>query len=158
MPSPLPTSTDLLFRIPITVTGGSPAQVDTGGPLEEFRCPLFGSECVLRETKGHQEFICYALDPVKGKGRELGRTSWLPHVLGDWDVSPDESTVALPYRDPANRRIRLVPLRAGSERSLGKEVSVDTFATLYGLTWAADGKAGMWPCKRAWGFLFCMSI
>jgi Tol biopolymer transport system component len=138
MRSSLGTPTDLLLRIP--ATGGSPAQIEIGGPLDEFRCPLFGSGCVLRETRGHQEFIYYALDPVKGKGRELGRTSWLPHVLGDWDVSPDGSTVALPYRDPANRKIRLVPLRAGAGKLQEKEITVNSFGTLYGLTWAADEK------------------
>jgi hypothetical protein len=48
--------------------------------------------------------------------------------------------VALPYRDPANRKIRLVPLRAGAGKLQEKEITVNSFGTLYGLTWAADEK------------------
>ncbi|MFL6465437.1 MAG: hypothetical protein ACJ73N_13625, partial [Bryobacteraceae bacterium] len=137
-PGPLPKPTDSLFRVP--VGGGSPVQIDISGPLDEFRCPLFGTGCILRETISHKEFVYYALDPVKGKGRELGHTSWIPHILGDWDVSPDGLTVALPYRDPVNRKIRIVPLGGKTEQLHEKEITVDAFAKLYGLTWAADGK------------------
>lgn len=71
-----------------------------------------------------------------GKGRELARTSWLPHVRGDWDVSPDGSQIALPYRNPLNRKIRIVSLNHQPE----KEITVKSSARLNGLTWAANGE------------------
>jgi Tol biopolymer transport system component len=158
MRNPLSTPPDLLLRTP--VAGGTATPIEIGGPLDEFRCPLFGSSCVLREVKGHQEFVYYALDPVKGKGRELGRTPWLPHLLGDWDVSPDGSTVALPYHDPANRKVRLASLRTGSERPQEREIAVDVPAALYGLTWAADGKGWYMAVQTSVGssLLFYVSL
>jgi hypothetical protein len=41
------------------------------------------------------------LDPVAGKGAELGRTAWLPTILGNWNVSPDGRMIALTVRNLA---------------------------------------------------------
>lgn len=60
-----------LFRIP--AGGGTPEQIEAGGSLDEFRCPLIGgSNCVLRETEGQKSLIYYTLDLLTGKG-----ASWL---------------------------------------------------------------------------------
>ena len=37
------------------------------------------------------------------KGRELARTGWSPAIVGDWDISPDGSQVAIPNHDPRDR-------------------------------------------------------
>ena len=137
-PHVLRSSEDKLFRIP--VDGGIPEEVAIGGPLDEFECPLFGSNgCVLRETEGEKAFVYYALDPVKGKGRELARTSWLPHVIEDWCVSPDGSAVALTSHDAGNPRIRIVPLGENSGHH-EEELPVRGYGTLSGISWSADGK------------------
>jgi eukaryotic-like serine/threonine-protein kinase len=128
----------VLFRVP--VSGGIPEQVAIGGPLDEFECPLLGSNgCVLRETDGEKTFVYYALDPVKGKGRELARTSWLPHVTEDWCVSPDGSAVALTSHDAGNPRIRIVPLDENSAHH-EQDLTVKGYGTLSGISWSADGK------------------
>jgi eukaryotic-like serine/threonine-protein kinase len=128
----------MLFRIP--AEGGAPEQVPIGGALDEFRCPLQGgSACVLRETESQKAFVYYALDPITGKGRELARTSWVPHIISDWTVAPDASAAALAIHDPGNPRIRIVPLNAGPRRP-EQEVAVKAFGMLSGISWSADGK------------------
>jgi eukaryotic-like serine/threonine-protein kinase len=136
-PHVVPSPEDKLFRIP--VGGGTPEQVPIGGRLEEFECPSIGTGCVLRETEGDKALVYYALDPVAGKGRELARTSWLPHVIEDWCVSPDGSAVALASHDAGNPRIRIVPFNKGPGRK-ERELPVSGFGKLWGISWSADGK------------------
>ncbi|MDQ2713140.1 MAG: serine/threonine-protein kinase, partial [Acidobacteriota bacterium] len=83
--------TDLrLMRIP--ASGGTIVQVPLGEPLDEFRCsvPGPGHVCVLRTTHNGQQTYC-ELDPIKGKGRELGRTGFAVEGLGRWALSADSS-------------------------------------------------------------------
>ena len=135
-PNVTPSSNDLLYRIP--VSGGSPSRVAIGGYLDEFACPLSGkATCVLRETIGKQTFVYYALDPVTGKGMELARIAWLPHLLGNWSVSPDGSAIALPSNDPGRSTIRIVPLVRGRQE---QDVVVKGFSNLAEVTWSADGQ------------------
>jgi DNA-binding winged helix-turn-helix (wHTH) protein/Tol biopolymer transport system component len=128
-----------LYRVPLT--GGRVEEVPIGGPLDEFRCPVgqIGS-CVLRETVGHQQFVYYALDPVKGKGPELGRTAWSPTILGDWDVSTGAASVALPIHDLANRTIRIVPLGPARGERQEQRIVVNTLIGLGGITYAPDSQ------------------
>ena len=125
-----------LFRVP--VVGGTAEQVDLHGPLQEFSCPLRSGSCVLLEIEGHKYFHYYALDPLAGKGRELARTSWVPHVLHDWDIAPDGSAVVVSVHDAGTPRIRIVPLghSAGAER----ELKVRAYGMPSGVNWAADGQ------------------
>jgi Tol biopolymer transport system component len=80
------------------------------------------------------------LHPVRGKGRELARTGWSPSVVGDWDISPDGSRVAIPNHDPRDATIRVIPLdsRGGTAE---KTVTIQTLRNLSGVVWSADGKA-----------------
>ena len=84
-----------LMRIP--TSGGPILQVPVAGPWDEFRCGRAGSSqnCVLRTTSGG-EYVFYDLDPVTGKGRELGRTRTLAAFFGAWALSPDGKRVAVP--------------------------------------------------------------
>lgn len=89
--------TDLrLMRVP--AIGGRIVEVPLGEPLDEFRCSMPGPRniCVLRTThNGRQTY--YELDPVKGKGPELGRTNFaLVGKLGRWALSADGKRVAIP--------------------------------------------------------------
>jgi len=136
-PNVLPSAKDRLFRVP--AEGGQPEEVPTGGTLEEVECPLLsGPGCVLLSEEG-KALVYYALDPVKGKGRELARTAWQPHVIEDWGVSPDDSAVALVSHDSSNPRIRIIPLNP-SGGSHETELPVSGFGKLWGISWAADGK------------------
>jgi eukaryotic-like serine/threonine-protein kinase len=101
-----------LMRVP--VEGGTPEEVPLGEPLDEFRCALnLGKRCVLRTTAQGDHYTYYERDPIRGKGRELARTKWIPEVLGDWDVSPDGTQVAIPNHSTQDARIRVVNLDRG---------------------------------------------
>jgi eukaryotic-like serine/threonine-protein kinase len=81
----------------------------------------------------------YDLDSIRGKGQELARTKWSVEVLGDWDVSPDGTQVAIPNHDSRDARIRVVSLRPNQPGE--REVFLPGLTDLRGLVWAADGRA-----------------
>lgn len=128
-----------LMRVP--VGGGTPVEVPIGGPLDEFRCALDrGGRCVLRTTVPGEYYVYYALDPILGKGRELARTKWLLGVLGNWDISPDGTHVAIPNHDFRSARIRVLALSPGRNERTEREVVLKGLTNLRGLTWAANGR------------------
>jgi DNA-binding winged helix-turn-helix (wHTH) protein/Tol biopolymer transport system component len=136
-PHLVPSPEDLLYRVP--VDGGTPEPVPLDKPLEEFACSKTDRGlCVLRESTANA-FLYYALDAVHGKGPELGRTAWLPHVMGDWGVAPDGSAVALTIHDAGNPSIRIVPLGGDGTRR-EQEVAVTGFGQLSGINWSPDGR------------------
>jgi hypothetical protein len=136
-----PWPTDIkLMRVPID--GGTPEQVSIGGPLDEFRCALgFGTRCILRISVRDQYRAFYDLDPIRGKGRELARTQWLPAAVGDWDVSPDGKYVAIPNHDQREARIRVIALEPRPHEPKEHELVLAGLTDLNGLVWAADGEA-----------------
>jgi hypothetical protein len=100
-----------LMRVP--VEGGTPQEVPVRGPWDEFHCALgAGTRCVLRTIIGHEYYVFYDLDPLRGQGRELARTRWIPNVTEDWDISPDGTQVAIPNHNSHEARIRVVKLQA----------------------------------------------
>jgi eukaryotic-like serine/threonine-protein kinase len=126
-----------LMRVP--VQGGSSVEVPTGGPLDEFRCS-FGGRCVLRITVGRQYYIFRELDPVRGVGRELARTAWLPSLVGDWALSQDGSQVAIPNHDSRSARIRVINLEAAPNQPKERELDLAPITDLSEIVSAADGK------------------
>jgi DNA-binding winged helix-turn-helix (wHTH) protein/Tol biopolymer transport system component len=106
--------------------------------LDEWRCPLVsGTNCVLRQTDGHQMFIFYLLDPATGKGRELARSTYTPTIYGDWALSPDGAVAAIPNHDAQSPSIRLVRLDGTGGES---EIKVRQASQLWGICWAPDSK------------------
>jgi eukaryotic-like serine/threonine-protein kinase len=106
--------------------------------LDEWRCPLVsGTNCVLRQTDGHHMFIFYLLDPVKGKGRELARSTYTPTIYGDWALSPDGAVAAIPNHDAQSPSIRLVRLDGTGGES---EIKIRQATQLWGICWAPDSK------------------
>lgn len=129
-------------RIP--AGGGQPVPLAVPGEVEEFRCSDYsGGACVVRETVGKSELVYYALDPVRGRGAELARTSWEPNVLGDWSLSPDGATVAMADHDPANPGIQLIPLApraVGDPDTKVTKIPLTGFGIVLDSVWRADGK------------------
>lgn len=128
-----------LMRVPLE--GGTPEEVPIGGWLDEFRCALGpGKGCVLRTGIQNQFYVFYDLDPIRGKGRELARTKWIPEYVADWDISPDGTQVAIPNHDSRSARIRVITLRHGSNPPSERELVLKGLTDLSGLVWAADGQ------------------
>jgi serine/threonine protein kinase len=127
-----------VMRIPLE--GGRAETILTGAGLEgEFTCAMHVTgRCVLR-TVQDQQFVFRELHPVQGEGRELAKTRWSPAIVGDWDISPDGSQVAIPNHDARDAKIRLVPLdaRAGT---VEKTVTIKPLKNLSRVVWAADGR------------------
>lgn len=95
-----------LMRVP--AGGGPSAQVPLGGPLDEFQCAMrgHGHVCVLRTThSGRQTY--YELDPVKGRGQEIGQTGFALAGLGRLALSADGRQAAIPDLAYAGRFLEL---------------------------------------------------
>jgi DNA-binding winged helix-turn-helix (wHTH) protein/Tol biopolymer transport system component len=140
---------DAIFRV--SVNGGRPEQVPTPGAFDEFDCPVSNrGTCVLRETIG-KEFVYYALDPLQGKGKELGRTEWMPNVLSDWGLSPDSSMVALANHDPARPFIRIVTLSSPA-KSTTVDIPLPGYGTILKPTWSPDARGFYVESKNDIGY------
>lgn len=127
-----------LMRVPID--GGKPEPIPNTENVDEFRCGRQpSSRCVVRSTENDQ-FRFYELDPLRGKGRELARTGWSPSVTGDWEISPDGRSVAIPNHDPQDAKIRVISLEPAGPEIAEKVVMLDGVSHLNGLTWAASGR------------------
>jgi Tol biopolymer transport system component/DNA-binding winged helix-turn-helix (wHTH) protein len=118
--------------------GSEPKLVWKEDELDEWRCPSApGSSCVLRKTEGQRLFVFYVLNLDSGKGQELAYTAWQPSLLGDWALSPDGQTAAIPNHDPDAPTIRLLSLDGSQKESV---IKVHQTAQLFGLHWAPDGQ------------------
>jgi eukaryotic-like serine/threonine-protein kinase len=125
-----------LMRVP--VSGGIPELVqeelaDQSGSDRIFACPREPASCILAELKG-KELVFYALDPMRGKGKELARSEIKIGFYG-WDISPDGSELAVV--SPLGPFVRAIDLRTGLKR----DVPVPAQWTLQSVGWSADGKA-----------------
>jgi hypothetical protein len=92
-----------------------------------IHCARTSNGCVVSENS--KQIVWYALDPVKGKGKELFRIdrSDLPEHKWewdwtawdqDWDLSPDGSSVAVPTRRAQKDCVEIRPLAGGRIRQL----------------------------------------
>jgi len=91
---------------------------------------------VLGERK-LSHFVFYALDPLRGKGRDLARTAVdLPLDQNHWDVSPDGSRLAVLASGGPPGRIRILSL---SDRSVS-DVTVNDWGGFQSMDWSANGQ------------------
>lgn len=138
-----------IFRVPLD--GGKLQQVLTHGQFDDFSCSISSQgSCVLREKIGN-EFVFFLLDPVLGQGRELGRVPWVENSLGDWNVSPDGTTIAMPIHGLDDNSIRLVKL---GTMTLSKTIDtpVPDAGTLLEISWAPNSRGFYVESKTATGF------
>ena len=119
----------------VAVTGG-PAQLVLVAPIYGYRCAKApATVCVFGEfTPDRKQLIFTALDPLKGRGRELARFDTDPTAQYDWDLSPDARFIDIrKNRDP---RLSMLSLTGREPR----ELVVKGWSALINLNWAADGK------------------
>jgi DNA-binding winged helix-turn-helix (wHTH) protein/Tol biopolymer transport system component len=127
-----------IYRVPMA--GGKIEQVPTRGIIEEFHCPQIPTaSCVLREIIGNRALVYYALDPVKGIGKELARTPWEPNRLGDWGLSPDGRTVISAGHDTLHPSLHRVDLD-GSSNGV-KSIPFHGPGSPLGVHWTRNGRA-----------------
>jgi len=132
-PNKGPSTIGKLWRVP--VAGGPPELILSAAHLGGIKCSR--TLCVLMErTSDRKQAVFTALDPVKGRGRELGRLEVSPDILfgADWGISPDGNKIALLGED--QMIIHLLSLR-GEPEQLIKPTGWSSFD---GLVWDAKGK------------------
>jgi Tol biopolymer transport system component len=124
-----------LMRRP--VAGGSPESVLEGPAATDwnYRCPLKpGSPCVLMQKEG-KDYVFYSLDPIRGKGDQLGRIEVSSRFIG-WNVPPDGSRLALVDSHKYRGRIEVLTL---SERAWHEVSGEPGWGDFQSIAWAADG-------------------
>jgi Tol biopolymer transport system component len=129
-----PPTTTRLMRLP--ALGGTPEKVmDLGENDSDFGCPSqSGTSCVLGRSEQGQ-LVFYAMDPVRGLGKELARTKLGPPA--DWSISPDGLRIAISGWDQLPEKVRVLDLRNGTERTL----PLPHGWILWAHDWAADSNA-----------------
>ena len=123
-----------LMRVP--VSGGQPELVLTGNFYEGPSCanpPVM--LCVIAEqSQDGNQLTLSAVDPLKGRGRELARFDLEPSDSYDWALSPDGTRVAL--LDTAKGPIHILSLKGIPTRVF----QVKDWNTLDSVAWGANGK------------------
>jgi len=113
--------------------------------MGEIRCARTADVCVVSASDQHQR-VLYALDPAKGKGRELLRIGPAsnPGSDSEWDLSPDGSSLAFIKEGPQERALQIQVRRLGGgfqrEVNIGGWGSVGPYRFMAFIRWAADGK------------------
>ena len=127
----------LLLRAPIT--GGRAVELPLGQPLDEFRCSLpgHGTGCVLRSTQPDGQSY-FELDPIAGKGRELGRTAFVSTGLGGWSLSPDGTVIVVPDTHGAGRFLEMHLHSTPSHRSQAWR-QIEGIGRMTGISLVSDG-------------------
>ena len=137
-----PTTPVRIMRAP--TSGGAPQLVFEGRGIDRLACTRAPATlCVFSELSPDQNQVVFAaFDPVKGRGRELGRVGlgqerpWI--CFSDnytWDLSHDASHLAFAQNDPLQGRITILSLVGGEAR----EINIKGRENLADLHWAADG-------------------
>jgi len=138
-----PTAPVRIMRAP--TSGGPPQLVFEGRGIDRLACARAPATlCVFSEPSPDQKQVVFAaFDPVKGRGRELGRVSlgqersWIRFSDNyTWDLSRDGSHLAFAQYDRDQGRISILSMLGGETR----EVNVEGRNNLAGLRWAADGR------------------
>jgi len=118
--------------------GGSPEIVTE--EAGDFVCPAksnAGSSCVFGRNEG-KDLVFYTLDPVRGRGEQLGRIAGSPNGLAVWNISPDGSRLALVGgADIYQGKIEVLTFRGSTWHEIPVEPGWGIFQSV---AWAADGK------------------
>jgi len=117
--------------------GGSPGVVLSERRLYSVRCAQPPASLSILGERKLSHFVFYALDPLRGKGREIARTAVdLPLDQNHWDVSPDGSQIAVLASGGLPGRIRILSL---SDRS-SRDVTVNGWGGFQSMDWSANGQ------------------
>jgi Tol biopolymer transport system component len=154
-PSQQPFSSDR-FVVPFPVmrfpiSGGAPQQILQVSRPADISCPRVNSKpCVIaEESSDRKQMIVSALDPIQGRGAELGRIDlaapidWSVDNFG-WVISPDGTQMAV-VQNP-EETIEIQSLHGGPTR----KISYQSSERIMGIAWAPDQR-GLFLTRRAPG-------
>ncbi len=119
--------------------GGSPEQVLEAriGDAAAFDCPVRPTSSCVFSHRELGQLIFYAFDPIRGRGKELGRTEFGPSTYVNWRVSPEGSRIAFTSLDHLRGQVHIIDFLNSTERTLSLP---DSWSIWY-LSWTADGNA-----------------
>jgi Tol biopolymer transport system component len=133
-----PPSPSRLMRRP--VGGGSPEMVleEPAAVDWDFWCPVRpGSPCVLSQREG-KDLVFYLLDPVRGRGSQLGKIEISGARFVWWNVSPDGSRLAVVDAVKYEGRVEVLTLSDHAWHEVAVEPG---WEDLQSIAWAVDGKS-----------------
>jgi len=123
----------------VALAGGPPQSLGEIRGDGQIRCARTTKVCLVSESNSKEQ-VLYALDPVKGKGREPLSTGppTDPTMQSDWDLSPDGSSVAFLRSEAQDGalRIEIHSLAGGASR----ELDISKRAPPLAIRWSGDGK------------------
>jgi Tol biopolymer transport system component len=131
-----PATVKQLMRFP--AVGGHPEQLlEVEDPDAAFDCPVRpSSSCVISHwNRGQLNF--YALDAIRGEGKELAKTELRSSKNLDWSVSPEGLRIGLLIKDQSPEQVRILDLQNGEERNL----PIPHGWHVWSPSWTADGDA-----------------
>jgi Tol biopolymer transport system component len=132
-----PSTPHRLMRRP--AAGGSPEMVleEPAGMDWDYACALKpGSRCVVRQFEG-KDVVFYSLDPVRGRGEQLGKIQGSTFGFNSFSVSPDGSRLALVRGgDNYKGRIDVLTFRDHTWHEVPLE---PVWGFLQSIAWAAGG-------------------
>ncbi|HEX7424855.1 MAG TPA: protein kinase [Terriglobales bacterium] len=123
-----------LMRVP--VNGGRHEFVFSARFYNSHRCSRAEANlCVFAEQTSDGKWLVFsALDPIRGRGRELAKFATDPLGFYHWDVSPDGTRIAI--LKGGENQIHVLALDNGAVRDL----TVKGWAGFNSLDWSSDGK------------------
>lgn len=133
------TTSERLMRAP--VSGGFGQLVMETAPGEvsaDIRCAAAASHFCIVGRNQKDDLVFYELDPLKGQGSELVRTTvGAPGDWMSWDLSADGTHIAVTGSVGLRNKIRLVDLKQHTQRDLMLPPEVG-FGSI---GWSSDGRA-----------------
>jgi eukaryotic-like serine/threonine-protein kinase len=134
----LATATQRVMRAP--VAGGFGELVLETAPGEvsaDIQCAAAASPpCIIGRSE-KDDLVFYELDPLKGQGKELGRTTiGAPGDWMSWDLSADGTQIAVAGSVGLGEKVRLVDLKKHTQRDLVLPPNV----FLTSIVWSSDAR------------------
>lgn len=121
------------MRVPIT--GGTPQLVSGERAYITYSCARAPATLCAIDERQSDEMVFRALDPERGKGRELARIPYNPAGGFYWDLSPDGTRIAVAAESREEGRIEVIALD-GRPRY---QVRVPGWSHFHSIAWTADG-------------------
>jgi Tol biopolymer transport system component/DNA-binding winged helix-turn-helix (wHTH) protein len=121
----------------VSIDGGRPEPVPTGGDVYGVNCASHSIRCVMAGPgTDHKQIVFSLLLPGQGRGRELARFNLAANdEYWNWQLSPDGAQIAI--FEPAGGKIYLLSFDGRPSR----QIRMKDWNSLYNLNWAADGKS-----------------